>query len=124
MDPSPASPKGTPPPHFLNLCFSHFQADTVRQRWEYNSSHLDSILDFPSVVSDDEGRLHDSGELDVTVSFVLTLELVQQGLIGRLRETKETVILSGPGSGLTVIGDTHTHTLTFYTVTNMFLQLL
>lgn len=51
-------------------------------------SHLDSVLDLPGVVSDDEGRLHDSGELDVTVSFMLTLELVQQGLIGGLRETR------------------------------------
>lgn len=53
-------------------------------------SHLDSILDFASVVSDDEGGLHDSRELDVAVSFMLTLELVQQGLIGSLRETKGT----------------------------------
>lgn len=36
---------------------------------------------------DDEGGLHDGGELDVAVSFMLTLELVQQGLIGGLRET-------------------------------------
>lgn len=40
-------------------------------------------------MSDDEGRLHDSGELDVAVSFMLTLELVQQRLIGRLGETEE-----------------------------------
>lgn len=53
-----------------------------------HASHLDSILDFTSVVSDDEGRLHDSRELDVAVSFMLTLELVQQGLIGSLGETK------------------------------------
>lgn len=51
-------------------------------------SHLDSVLDFPSVVSDDEGGLHDSRELDVAVSFMLTLELVQQGLIGSLGETR------------------------------------
>lgn len=51
-------------------------------------SHLDSVLDFTSVVSDNEGRLHDSRELDVAVSFMLTLELVQQGLIGSLRETR------------------------------------
>lgn len=38
-------------------------------------------------MSDDEGGLHDGGELDVAVPFVLTLELVQQGLIGGLRET-------------------------------------
>lgn len=54
---------------------------------EEHASHLDSVLDFPSVVSDDEGRLHDSRELDVAVSFMLTLELVQQGLIGCLGET-------------------------------------
>lgn len=54
---------------------------------EEHESHLDSVLDFPSVVSDDEGRLHDSRELDVAVSFMLTLELVQQGLIGCLGET-------------------------------------
>lgn len=52
------------------------------------ASHLDAVLDFSSVVSDDEGRLHDSGELDVAVSFMLTLELVQQRLIGGLGETK------------------------------------
>lgn len=55
-------------------------------------SHLDSVLDFTSVVADDEGWLHDSRELDVAVSFMLTLELVQQGLIGSLGETGETVI--------------------------------
>lgn len=60
-----------------------------------DSSYLDSVLDFPSIVSDDEGRLHDSGELDVTVSFMLTLELVQQGLIGSLRETAKTMTSSG-----------------------------
>lgn len=53
-------------------------------------SHLDSVLDFSSIVPDDEGWLHDSRELDVAVSFMLTLELVQQGLIGGLRETGET----------------------------------
>lgn len=63
-----------------------------------DSSYLDSVLDFPSVVSDDEGRLHDSGELDVAVSFMLTLELVQQGLIGSLRETAKTLISSGSHS--------------------------
>lgn len=52
------------------------------------ASHLDAVLDFTSVVSDDEGRFHDSGELDVAVSFMLTLELVQQRLIGGLGETK------------------------------------
>lgn len=50
--------------------------------------HLDSVLDFASVVSDDEGGLHDGRELDVAVSFMLTLELVQQGLIGGLGETE------------------------------------
>lgn len=52
------------------------------------ASHLDSVLDFTSVVSDNEGGLHDSRELDVAVSFMLTLELVQQGLIGSLGETR------------------------------------
>lgn len=59
-----------------------------------HTSHLDSVLDFTSVVSDDEGGLHDSRELDVAVSFMLTLELVQQGLIGRLGETGDTEISS------------------------------
>lgn len=66
-------------------------------------SHLDSILDFPSIVSDDEGRLHDSRELNVAVSFMLTLELVQQGLIGGLRETRQTGTLSGSGSKHTTL---------------------
>lgn len=48
--------------------------------------YLDPVLDFAGVVPDDEGGLHDGGELDVAVPFVLTLELVQQGLIGSLRE--------------------------------------
>ena len=61
-------------------------------------SHLDSVLDFTSVVSDDEGGLHNSRELDVAVSFMLTLELVQQGLIGRLGETGDTEISSDSGS--------------------------
>lgn len=55
----------------------------------YNAfTHLHSVFDFASVVSDDEGGLHDSRELDVAVSFMLTLELVQQGLIGGLGETE------------------------------------
>jgi len=49
-------------------------------------SYLDPVLDFARVVSDDEGGLHDGGELDVAVPFMLPLELVQQGLIGGLGE--------------------------------------
>lgn len=52
------------------------------------ASHLDSVLDFAGVVSDDEGGLHDGRELDVAVSVMLSLELVQQGLVGGLRETR------------------------------------
>lgn len=63
-----------------------------------HTSHLDSILDFTGVVSDDEGGLHNSRELDVAVSFMLTLELVQQGLIGRLGETGDAKISSGSAS--------------------------
>lgn len=53
------------------------------------ASHLDSVLDFAGVVSDDEGGLHDSGELDVAVPLVLPLEFIQQRLVGGLRETEE-----------------------------------
>lgn len=49
-------------------------------------------------MADDEGWLHDSGELNVAVSFMLTLELVQQGLIGGLGEARETVIQSATGT--------------------------
>lgn len=52
-----------------------------------SGSHLDAVLDFAGVVSDDEGRLHDCGELDVAVGLVLPLELVQQGLVVGLGET-------------------------------------
>lgn len=48
--------------------------------------HLHTVLDLPGVVSDDESRLHDSRKLDVAVSFVLSLELVQQCLVGGLWE--------------------------------------
>lgn len=41
-------------------------------------------------MSDDESGLHDGGELNVAVSLMLTLELVQQGLIGSLREAAVT----------------------------------
>lgn len=40
-------------------------------------------------MSDDEGRLHDGRKLNVAVSFMLPLELVQQSLVGRLGETKK-----------------------------------
>lgn len=58
------------------------KASSVNER----SSHLNAVLDLPSVVSDDEGRLHDSRKLDVAVSLVLPLELVQQRLVGGLRK--------------------------------------
>lgn len=50
------------------------------------SSHLHAVFDLPSVVLDDEGRLHDGRKLDVAVSLMLSLELVQQRLVGGLRE--------------------------------------
>lgn len=40
-------------------------------------------------MSDDEGGLHDGRKLDVAVSFMLPLELIQQSLVGRLRETEK-----------------------------------
>lgn len=49
---------------------------------------LDTVLDLASIVSDNEGRLHDSGELDVGVPLMLPLELIQQSLVGGLRETE------------------------------------
>lgn len=63
-----------------------------------HASYLDAVLDFTSIVADDEGWLHDSGELDVAVSFMLMLELVQQGLIGSLGEAGEIGNYSGTGS--------------------------
>lgn len=84
--------KGLIPPILWFLDF--FTRETKKRGWrcaQSKTSHLDSILDFTSVVSDDEGGLHDGGELDVAVSFMLTLELVQQGLIGSLGETTQTV---------------------------------
>lgn len=62
--------------------------ELLQWRGRERAPHLDSVLDFASVVSDDEGGLHDGRELDVAVSFMLTLELVQQGLIGGLGETE------------------------------------
>ena len=52
------------------------------------STHLDAVLDLAGVVSDDEGRLHDSGELHVAVPFMLPFELVQQGLVAGLGEAE------------------------------------
>lgn len=49
---------------------------------------LDTILDFTSIVSDNEGGLHDCRELDVAVPVMLPLEFIQQCLVGGLRETK------------------------------------
>lgn len=49
-------------------------------------SHLHAVLDLPGVVPDDEGWLHDGRKLNVAVSLVLPLELVQQSLVGGLRE--------------------------------------
>lgn len=48
---------------------------------------LHSILDFACVVFDDESWLHHCWKFNVGVPFVLTLELVQQGLVGGLRKT-------------------------------------
>lgn len=47
---------------------------------------LNAVLDLASVVPDDEGGLHDGRKLDVAVPFMLPLELIQQRLIGGLRE--------------------------------------
>lgn len=49
---------------------------------------LDAVLDLPSIVSDNEGGLHDSRELDVAVPLMLPLELIQQSLVGGLGETE------------------------------------
>lgn len=47
---------------------------------------LHTVLDLARVVSDNEGGLHDGRELDVAVPLVLPLELIQQRLVGGLRE--------------------------------------
>lgn len=52
------------------------------------STDLDTVLDLASIVSDDEGGLHDGRELDVAVPLMLPLELIQQSLVGGLRETE------------------------------------
>lgn len=49
---------------------------------------LDPVLDLAGIVADNEGGLHDSGELDVAVPLVLPLEFIQQSLVGGLRETE------------------------------------
>lgn len=49
---------------------------------------LDAVFDFASIVPDDESGLHDGRELYVAVPFVLPLELIQQCLIGGLREAR------------------------------------
>ena len=59
---------------------------TTRGREDHTD--LDTVLDLASIVSYDEGGLHDGGELDVAVALVLPLELIQQGLVGGLRETE------------------------------------
>ena len=53
-----------------------------------DNTDLDTVLDLASIVSDNEGGLHDSGELDVAVSLMLPLELIQQSLVGGLRGTE------------------------------------
>lgn len=53
-----------------------------------DSTDLDTILDLSSIVSDNEGWLHDSREVNVVVTLVLPLKLVQQRLVGGLRETE------------------------------------
>lgn len=73
-------------PYIFIIHFLHHSTGEITQKAR-RRAYLDSVLDFAGVVSDDEGGLHDSGELDVAVSFMLTLELVQQRLIGGLRET-------------------------------------
>ena len=55
-----------------------------------SSPYLDAVLDFAGVVADNEGGLHDGGELDVAVPLMLPFELVQQGLVRGLGETKGT----------------------------------
>lgn len=52
-----------------------------------NETDLNPVLDFASIVLDDEGRLHDGRELDVPVALMLPPELIQEGLVGGLRET-------------------------------------
>lgn len=49
---------------------------------------LDTVLDLASIVSNNESRLHDGRELDVAVRLMLPLKLIQQGLVGGLRETE------------------------------------
>lgn len=51
---------------------------------------LDPVLDLAGIMSDNEGGLHDSRELNVAVPLMLPLELIQQGLVGGLRETEIT----------------------------------
>lgn len=53
-----------------------------------HGSHLHTVLDLSSVVSDDKRWLHDGRKLDVAVPFVLPLELVQQRLVSGLWEAE------------------------------------
>lgn len=66
-----------------------FQKNQIKLQTGEWDTDLDAILDFASIVSDDEGRFHDGRKLDVAVSFMLPLEFIQQGLIGGLRETRK-----------------------------------
>lgn len=52
------------------------------------NTDLDTVLDLAGIVSDNEGGLHNSRELDVAVPLMLSLELIQQSLVGGLRETE------------------------------------
>lgn len=52
------------------------------------ATDLHSVFDLAGVVPDDKRWLHNSRELDVTVSLMLPLELVQEGLVRSLWETK------------------------------------
>lgn len=56
------------------------------QRRCKDDTDLDPVFDLSSIVVNNEGRLHHRGELDVAVSLMLPLELIQQCLVGGLRE--------------------------------------
>ncbi len=74
----------------MRVCVCACVCSTLKQeRWGLRVSHLDAVFDLAGVVSDDEGWLHDGRELDVTVSLVLPLKLIQQSLIRRLRKTAQ-----------------------------------
>lgn len=51
-------------------------------------SDLDTVLDLSSIVSDNEGGLHDSRKFNVAVPLMLPLKFIQQSLVGGLRKTE------------------------------------